>query len=286
MGDAGAGGWQWDPSLYEGAAAYYAQGRVPYPPALIDVLVAELGLGPHRRLLDIGCGPGSLTLPLAPHVEQAVGVDADQAMLAEARRSAAALGVRNATWVHRRAEDLPTDLGPFQAVTMAQSFHWMNRRVVVALVARLLANDGAIAYVHATTHQGRDGARPLAPPRRPHQAMEDLLVRYLGTARRAGRGYRHIGAVSEDEQRRQDADIFGSAGLTGPVRRVIPGWVVERSTDEVVASIFSLSYAAPHLFGERAQAFEHDLRALLERTSPDGRFSEEMREIAVDFWRR
>lgn len=286
MGDPTSEAWQWDPSLYAGAAGYYGRGRVPYPPALADLLVEELQLGEHSSVLDIGCGPGSLTLLLAPRVDHIVGVDADDAMLAEARGHAAALGVRNATWIHRRAEDLPAELGPFQAVTMAQSFHWMDRRVVAALIAGLLTDDGAVAYVHATTHQGVDGPRPLAHPRPPRQEMDDLVASYLGAARRAGRGYRHIGAVSEDEQEHQDADIFGDAGLAGPLRRVIPGWVVDRSTEEIVASMFSLSYAAPHLFGEHTQAFERDLRALLERASPDGRFSEEMREIAVDVWRR
>jgi ubiquinone/menaquinone biosynthesis C-methylase UbiE len=34
-------------------------------------------------LLDVGCGPGSLTLLLAPYVSEAIGVDADGDMLGE-----------------------------------------------------------------------------------------------------------------------------------------------------------------------------------------------------------
>ena len=29
-------GWEWDPSLFEGSAPYYVQGRLPYPPDLAD----------------------------------------------------------------------------------------------------------------------------------------------------------------------------------------------------------------------------------------------------------
>lgn len=36
------------------------------------------------RLLDVGCGPGSLTLLLAPHFAQAFGIDPDAGMLSEA----------------------------------------------------------------------------------------------------------------------------------------------------------------------------------------------------------
>lgn len=60
-------GWTWDPSLYAGAARYYATGRIAYPAGVADALVTALDLDGTGRLLDIGCGPGSLTLLLAPH---------------------------------------------------------------------------------------------------------------------------------------------------------------------------------------------------------------------------
>jgi hypothetical protein len=116
--------------------------------------------------------------------------------------------------------------------------------------------------------------------------MDELVESYLGPGRRAGRGYRPAERRDEQERQRGDAAVFAGAGMTGPVRRLVPGRVVHRSADDVVASVFSLSYATPHLFGERAGRFERDLRDLLERTSPSGHFSEEMREIAVDIWRR
>lgn len=72
----------------------------------------------------------------------------------------------------------------------------------------------------------------------------------------------------------------------GPVR-VEPDTaaVMIRSEDEIVAATFSLSSAAPHLFGARLSAFEADLRRLLRRTSPGGRFAERTRDIALDIWR-
>ncbi|MEX5712050.1 hypothetical protein AB1484_28100 [Parafrankia sp. FMc6] len=50
--------------------------------------------------------------------------------------------------------------------------------------------------------------------------------------------------------------------------------------------MFSLSSAAPHLFGNRRQAFERDLRAILRQTSPTGRFSERTGAIRLDLWPR
>jgi len=82
--------------LYSSSAAYYVQGRVSYSQELVDAFVAELGLDGQGRLLDVGCGPGSLTLLLAPWFEHATGLDADAGMLAEGARQAAAAG--SATW--------------------------------------------------------------------------------------------------------------------------------------------------------------------------------------------
>ncbi len=286
MGDEAESGWQWDRCLYGGSAGFYPRGRVPYPLALVDLLVSQLGLDSQGRLLDLGCGPGSLTLPLAAHVAEVVGVDADEDMLAEAERQAVAVGATNATWVHRRAEDLSTDIGPFRAVTMAQSFHWMDRDRVARLVHGLLADEGVLAFVHATTHQGVDSTARLAHPRPPRLRVEALVAKFLGENRRAGRGHRKPDDNSETERGRIEARIFEAAGFSGPVRVEVPGWVVERSAEDVVASVFSLSYAAPHLFGDRLGEFERDLHELLGQTSPSGQFSEQMREIAVDFWRR
>ena len=277
--------WQWDPSLYAGSASYYVRGRVPYPAALIDLLAAELGFDGRGRLLDVGCGPGSLTLPLAAHCEQVVGVDADEQMLAEGARQAAAAGVGNVEWVHARAEELTRSLGRFSAATMAQSFHWMDRERVARLLRQLLNEDGALAFVHATTHQGVEGTAPLPHPRPPRQQIDALVKVFLGEKRRAGHGYRQEQTGSEDERGRIETQIFRAAGFTGPKRLAVPGWIADRSEDEVVASVFSLSYAAPHLFGERIGAFEHQLRTLLKQRSPTGEFSEDMREIAVDLWR-
>jgi cyclopropane fatty-acyl-phospholipid synthase-like methyltransferase len=81
--------WSWDPSLYAGSAQYYAAGRVAYPAQLAEELVNVLQLNGSGVLLDVGCGPGSLTLLLAPHVAEAIGIDADADMLIEASRLAA-----------------------------------------------------------------------------------------------------------------------------------------------------------------------------------------------------
>ncbi|WP_432824406.1 GNAT family N-acetyltransferase [Dactylosporangium sp. CA-092794] len=267
-------GWEWDETLFLGSAEHYDAGRLPYPARLGAQLRDALGLDGTGRLLDVGCGPGSLTRLLAPHFAAAVGVDADRGMIAEAARRAPEL-----EWQVLRAEELPAGLGTFRVVAFAQSFHWMDQPLVARNVRNMIEPGGAWVHVGATTHRGEPGDDPLPLPRPPWDEVEDLVRAYLGPVRRAGRGTLPAGTPGGEE------DVMRAVGYRGPQRIVVPGAVVERGTDELVASVFSLSYATPHLFGERRPAFEADLRKLLADAAPDGRFNERTREMEAVIWR-
>jgi SAM-dependent methyltransferase len=272
--------WEWDETLYAGSAAYYPAGRMPYPPELPEVLRTELGLDGTDRILDVGCGPGSLTLLLAPLFESAVGIDADRDMIARARDEARRLGVGNVSWRQMRAESLPGDLGRFHVATFAQSFHWLDQHRVAAVVREMLEPDGAWVHLHATTHEGVPSDDYLPYPRPPRERIAALVTHYLGAVRRAGRTVLPSGTRAGEE------DVMRAAGYSGPTRiEVGGGTVVERSADDVVASVFSLSSSTPYLFGSRLGAFERELRELLRETAPTGRFCERTREVMLVIWR-
>ena len=269
--------WQWDPSLYAGSAEHYAVGRMAYPVALADAVRDALGLDGSGRLLDVGCGPGSLTLLLAPLFAEAVGVDADGGMLEVAASRSELTNVR---WRQLRAEELPADLGTFRVVTFAQSFHWMDQALVADRVRGMLTPDGAWVHVGATTHRGVEGTDELPHPRPPWDDIDKLVVRYLGPVRRAGQSVLPTGTRGGEEE------IMRAAGYRGPTRIVVGGNEVEdRSVDDIVASVFSLSSSTPHLLGPDLAAFEADLRDLLTKAADNGVFSERRREIEAVIWR-
>jgi SAM-dependent methyltransferase len=274
----------WDETLYEGAARHYQRGRMPYPPEIATTLAAALGLDGTGRLLDVGCGPGSVTLVLAPLFAGAVGIDADPDMVAVAREEADRAGVRTVAFRHLRAEELPGGLGRFRVITFAQSFHWLDRAPVAATARRMLEPGGAVVHVQAITHAGVRASDALPAPEPPHEAILTLVRQYLGQQRRAGQRTVAGGTTPGGE-----ASVFRAAGFRGPVQvpvEVAPEHdVFRRTEDQVVAAVFSLSYAAPHLFGDRLGAFETDLRDLLRETAPDGRFAERRRRVVLDIWR-
>jgi len=265
----------YDPTLYLGSAAHYLPGRPPYSEALADALRAELGLDGTGRLLDVGCGPGVLAVQLADLFEEVIGVDPDPDMIAEARRHAAGRGVSHADWIVARAEDIPTlALPPVRVVTFGQSFQWTDRERVAEMVYDLLVPGGAIALV---VHDIDVGSAPadLTDPPIPDGDVQALVRRYLGSDARAGQGFRRM-----PPDRYEDALARTRFGVPNVLHA--PGRPdLTRDVDGVISGYLSMSYAAPHLFGDDLDSFVADLRALLEARTTTGRFSDWPGDTAV-----
>ena len=68
------------PDRFSSAILHYVAGRPGYGQRLIAKLARETNLDASSRILDLGCGPGSLTLPLSRYSGTTIGVDADPAM--------------------------------------------------------------------------------------------------------------------------------------------------------------------------------------------------------------
>jgi SAM-dependent methyltransferase len=269
--------WEWDETLFVGAAAYYDQGRLPNAPGLAGAFEQALELDGQGRLLDLGCGPGTVTLPLAGLFEEVVGLDADAGMIVEAHRLASERGITNARWVLGRAEELPDGLGAFRVTTFAASFHWMDRPRVAGIVRGMLEPGGVVVHVDNRHQDGLGLDARLPGP--PVEQVAELRREYLGQDRRAGQGIRNSSPGDE-------ASVFRAAGFVGPEVVVVPdGRAIVRSIDDLVAETFSLSSTAPHLFGERLPRFEADLRRLLADASPAGAFAVRLPDNLLKIWR-
>jgi SAM-dependent methyltransferase len=270
--------WRWDDSVFRGTAAYYRTGRYPYAPGLAEALGLRLALDGSGRLLDVGCGPGTVALAFAHLFEAGVGLDPDPDMLAEAEGAAAEMAIHTASWAHLRAESLPAALGTFRVVTFAQSFHWMDRPRVAAAVRQMLEPRGVVVLVdRAGPGLGGEWPDDVLPPV-PEEVIDELRIRWLGPDRRAGHGFRNTSPSGEDE-------VFGAAGFGPEDTLVVPdGRAIHPTIDQVVARVFSSSWTAPHLFGARAPEFEQQLRLLLRNASPDGRFTVWLPDNRLRIW--
>ncbi|MFL5925771.1 MAG: class I SAM-dependent methyltransferase [Gaiellaceae bacterium] len=256
----------YDPTIYAGAAAHYRRGRPPYSPQLEAVLTAELDLDGSGRLLDGGCGPGMLTVRLAHLFEEAVGLDPDPDMLAEGRRVADESGITNIRWVQAPAEDLPGAApGAYRVVTFGQSFHWTDEARVAEAVYDMLEPGGALALIVHTV-AGRPEPPSPGPPPIPHTEIKELVEKYLGSTRRAGRGVAPVRAHRFE-------DVLVRTRFGSPHAIFVPGIPdLLRDIESVLSGYFSFSFSAPHLFGDRVDDFAHEVRELLRSRSPDGTF--------------
>src|SRR5215472_4209344 len=132
------------PGAFVGTADDYVRYRVPYPHALLDMFLCEARLPPNARLLDLGCGPGRVSLPIADRFTEVWAVDPEPEMIEAGRREAARLGVVNVCWRVSRAEDFEASAGAFDLVTIGEAFHRMDRARVACLAFNWLKPGGAL----------------------------------------------------------------------------------------------------------------------------------------------
>lgn len=131
-------------------AEYYARFRRGYPTPTVDAVVAAFGLDRSDVVLDLGCGTGQLTLPLAGRVGAVIGMDPEPDMLRRARVAGA--GVPNVTWVLGADTDVPALAGVLGtrrlgAVTIATAAHWMRHEQLFAALAPMVRPGGGVAVI-------------------------------------------------------------------------------------------------------------------------------------------
>jgi trans-aconitate methyltransferase len=120
---------RWSPDRYDARASFV--------PRLAADLVDLLGPRPGERVLDLGCGTGTLTAEIARRGATVVGVDASAEMIEAARQREPALRFEVGD-----GEAL-TSAGEFDAVFSNAALHWMPRATAVAAgVARSLRPEG------------------------------------------------------------------------------------------------------------------------------------------------
>jgi ubiquinone/menaquinone biosynthesis C-methylase UbiE len=124
--------------------------RPAYPPEIFTIL-NELIVDEPRVVLDIGCGTGNITRPLAEYVARIDAVDLSLPML-ECARTLPGGDSPKIRWWHGRAEDVELE-SPYALVTAGESLHWMEWDVVLPRLARVLTPHSmlAIAYVEGQT---------------------------------------------------------------------------------------------------------------------------------------
>jgi SAM-dependent methyltransferase len=116
----------------------YERGRPEYPPAVLAILVGELGIGAGCDVLDLAAGTGKLTRPLLATGAHVVAVEP----VAEMRQRLAGIEALDGT-----AEAIPLPDASVDVVTVGQAFHWFDAPAACAEIARVLRPGGRLALL-------------------------------------------------------------------------------------------------------------------------------------------
>jgi SAM-dependent methyltransferase len=138
-------------------AERYDRARPGYPAALFEDLAALAGLEPGSRVLEIGCGTGQATIPLAELGYQIVAVELGAELAEVARRNLARFP--NVEVVTAAFEAWPLPPEPFDLVLSATAFHWIDPTVRVVKSAEALRPGGVLATI--ATHHVYGGTVPF-----------------------------------------------------------------------------------------------------------------------------
>lgn len=235
-----------DSNPFRSTEAYYAEHRPGYGDAAIDYLCERFALDESSRVLDLGCGAGHITVPLAAHVAEIVGMDPNEEMLREARKRAEKAGRENIEWMVGSDADVGDELGKFALTTMGRSFHWMNQERTLERLYSMTEPGGGVALVGDDewftrgTKEWQDEVYALAD-----EYIEELPER--------------TGPIEYDDPWDELIADFGFTDVAVTTFEFEREWRV----DSIIGYLFSLSYCSPDTVGERKNSFEDDLRALL-----------------------
>lgn len=243
---------------FDSTVPFYARYREPYPASFFQTVAQREAIQGTERLIDIGCGPGSLAIGFAPYVGSCAGVDVETEMLAAARVEAARAGV-HVDLIQARIEDLPENIGTFQVVTIGRALHWFDRDEAIAVLERIVGDNGWIAICGTRTHsaasQGWTGK--FHEVRRAWSSDPDES-RYHINLEDWFRGSRF--------QKSHEIHVTETHHVT---------------IQDLTGRALSLSTTSPEVLGERRSDFEAALREALEPLSNAGVFEEEVTAIAT-----
>lgn len=142
---------------FASTVAYYESARPPYGAAFFSAAARKLGLDRGQRLLDVGAGPGILTIGFAPYCREALGIDPEPAMIEAARAAAERAGVA-ASFMEGRFEDVAASLGVFDVVAIGRAIHWLDPEPALVALDRVVAPRGRILACGASSV--KDGRNP------------------------------------------------------------------------------------------------------------------------------
>jgi SAM-dependent methyltransferase len=218
----------------------YERGRPEYPPAVVGAIAAELGLAPHAAVLDLAAGTGKLTRSLIAAGMEVVAVEPQAALREKLAARVGADRVREGV-----AEAIPLPGGSFDAVTVADAFHWFDQEAALAEIRRVLRTGGGLAVLKTIPDwRGASWAQALG------EMMEQLRPE-------------HPGFDGPPWQ-----DVVRGTGAWNPLREIRVTSSQPAGPETIIDYLASVSWIAAMPDGERAETLSRLAALVAEGETP------------------
>jgi len=180
---------------FSNRAEDYRRYRPGYPAAVAVLMRETCGLGPGAPVADIGAGTGLFTRVLLEAGFDVTAVEPNAAMRAAAEEDLRDFPRFRTVAAPAEETGLPT--ASFDAITVAQAFHWFDRAAAQTEFRRLLRPEG---WVFIVRNQRSEGGSPLARD-------------YEGMLKTLGERYHAIGHRDRTAQARAMKEFFPEGAL-------------------------------------------------------------------------
>jgi SAM-dependent methyltransferase len=208
---------------FDQVAESYDRIRPDYPERLFDDLIALTGIRPGDHLLEVGCGTGKATLPLARRGFRITCIELGPELAAVARRNLAGFPVEV---IERRFEEWRSE-EPVSLVFAATAWHWIDPALRYALAWHAL-RPGAHLAIWAQEHVFPDGGDPF------FREIQDVYDE-IGEGLPAGTPWPRPGELPEDRAGIEASGLFEVVA----VRQY--DWEVAYSAEEYVELLGTFS---------------------------------------------
>lgn len=205
-------------------------------------------LRPGSRVLDVGCGPGTISVGLAKAIEpgELHGIDMEESQIEIARASAAAGGHTNTDFQVGDATDLPFEDNSFDAAhTHAVLMHVPDTEKALSEIMRVLKPGGILASREVVTYASFVG---------PDEAIDDeawstfaRLVSASGGHPEMGRDLKNafVEAGFVDVEWSASFDVFSTPEDAAFFHSVVTEWFL---SDEVISQATQAGLATREQF--------------------------------------
>jgi trans-aconitate methyltransferase len=232
-------------NLFKGTSQYYANYRPAIPQQVVDYIAELFRLNGEGILLDMGCGTGQSSIPLAPLFKKTIAFDIDAEMLSEAKKKTPMN--LNIEWQQRSDKDIFENEGPYKVVMACRSFHWMDQDILLQCLHGILEEGGGVVLVgDGSLWNGQEFWQ---------KQVKEVIQDFLGQDR-------HAGQFKFTSSKESYVDLLLKKNFVDVKYKVIP---VERewNIQSILGYLYSTSFSSKHLYMDRLSEFESAVKKRL-----------------------